>query len=211
MCFLDFLECIEKTLVQGKFTSDSIIYLKDDTQGIIDSVLAFASGEPDGQLRSDCKLRRFNLASFRFGSKNDQISDEEFKKKKGTKVTDIHLGSHTEIYTIVGKFYIEMMNEILKQKSMEKVWFIPALVYDKWKLFDATVETTLAVLDACWRSVYEFYLVPKDFSWLVHYEHHHNIYFLGNEIANAATNRWDRRRWKDKILNHAFFPADTKK
>ena len=113
---LDFLDCIKKTVEQHKLALDSITYWKEDTQGVIDSTLEFATGEADGQLRRDCKLRRFNLAAFRFGSEGNQLSDDEAKKNKVKKVTNIYLGSHTETYTIVGKFYIEMMTEIFRRK-----------------------------------------------------------------------------------------------
>lgn len=115
----------------------------------------------------------------------------------------------TKRYTILGEYYIELLKEALP-KTTETVWFIPAFSYWQWQIYEGITETVLTVLDEFWSNIYEFFMAAKDFDWLIYYEHHHNIYFLGDWIADRAKNRKERRRWKNKILNFSFHPKDTK-
>ncbi|MFW9923251.1 MAG: DUF6756 family protein [Candidatus Thorarchaeota archaeon] len=203
-----FFSCFSIALEKHNLRQQSVERVSADTEDIVASILDFASGENGGQLRRDCTLRRFNLASFILGIENGDLSDDERLKLKGTKVRNIYLGKREETYTIIGQYYVELMQEVLPKKR-EPVWFLASFSYQKWVPMRGDLDSFLVILNECWFDIYEFYIVPKDFSWLVHYEHHHNIYFLGDEIANAAYNRKDRRHWADRIINHGFYLSDT--
>jgi len=205
---MNFFDRVTQALDSRYLPADLLKKVEYDNAKVVASILEFASGDTDGQLRNDCKLRRFNLASFRLGSLDSSLSEDERKEIKDSSARNIHLNAQGEQYAIIGKFYIDLMAEVLPT-SNDFVWFLPSLTYTKWLSYEGSPRAILACLEDCWQDIYEFYIVAKDFSWLVHKDHFHNIFFLGDTLAQATATRRDHPTWKNRILNHSFHLSYT--
>ena len=179
---------------------------------IIASVIEFAHGETNGQLRRDCHERYHDLFAVQFGQKNEELNEADRKKLRAIRVEDIYLDEkgRKEAYTIVRQWYVDFLRDCFGSPA-DACWFLPAAGYWNWELHDATVSIALDYIAGNWEYIYEFIIIAKDMTWLVEYEHHHNMYIYGDREASRARNLAKRRKHVDRILYCDNFVATSRK
>ncbi len=191
--------------------SNEVNELKDEeANNLIESILDFASGETHGQLRKDCKWRKFDLAGIQLGFSEVDLPDKEKKRLMGKVVNEIHLGEQQKnvTYLVSGLYSVEFLKEVFGSVN-ETVYFLPSYSYNRFLVYQGPIQTIFSILNSSWLKIYEFYLVNKTYEWLVTYDHHHHLYLLGDAIANRSNYLSKRRKWVERILDFSFHPKDT--
>ncbi len=208
MIIVTYYECLKTTLASKHLLKSSIKPVTYNNEKVIKSILDYALDSKDGQLQDHCILRRFNLAkiSLEINDKDSFIMNQHHKLEQND-VTNTPNDSQ-KLTMILEDFYKEFLTEVTP-KTIDFVWFIPSLTYKKWLCYEGKVSSILAIINNCWKYLYEFFIVAKDFNWLIYFDHKMTYHFLGDELAHKVKNNCELPLWQERLINCKYYLSYT--